>query len=156
MGCPGWSHSVCEGGSFQMPQTDWFDDAIPHPVSLTPRWHFTVQNSTSMEEHRFTKTTNTHTLLNAYSYIFPWAFTKCALVFLKCGSFELNKQINQQAKQFSVQKSSLQCLVCRAVNLWLMNMDIYYGRVNRAMQAEQLATLLFTSSLVHGDECKLI
>lgn len=43
---------------------------------------------------------------------------------------ELYKQINKQAGR--VLNCSLQCLVCKALNLRLMNMDIHCGRMSRA------------------------
>lgn len=77
-----------------------------------------------MEEQHFNKK-NTHTFKMPRYIQCSHEDLKCAPVFLNFGSFELYKQINKGANRFSVQQGSLQCLVCTAMNFWLMNMDIY-------------------------------
>lgn len=108
---------------------------IPTDVFLTPCVLLTGKNKGSVERF-LTQSMNTHT--------FPWAFTKCALAPLDSGSFELYKQINKQANCLSVQKNSLWCLVCRAVNIWLMNMYVYiYITVAECKQSKRPLLTLF-------------
>lgn len=116
----------------------WFDDAVPHTVWLTPT---DIKNSASIEEQHFNKNHQhphiqhmpTVTYSHEHSQSVLWSFR-----FLAHLSYT-NKLTNKQTSSLC---SKVACSVWSAVNLSLMNMDIYYGRLNRAMQAEQSATVL--------------
>lgn len=130
--CPFTCHRQHFTAADMVTQCFWLFTDIPPLTTPDPYRHNTLTQ----------KNTYAPTHTKCLQLYIPMSIHKLFLVFLNFSSLELYKQIYKQASWLSVQKSSLQCLVCQAANLWLMNMEIYHGRVNRAEQVKQHATAL--------------